>query len=309
MSRNYPIIALNAAAFATEVTAVASAYPAAANLFGPIPAAIAMTATAITVYAGWYIAANHTDTEKRIIGAVVATLFSVATVVGIHSTSKLATSTAATAAATTADNLYESQEQQRIASLTAAEKERAATSKQKEPERWDSLNAQVTNLQTPTKRQASASQITQGMEEPSSAYAWGIASAFSILSPALLLLAWLFATRQQPANNLSTQQNQQHKQIELTPTNDPPTAFISGNNNPSTTDGDPLAALLDRMIAPTDDGNITAAAVSEQTGCTDRQARNAIRDAWHAGALEKDGAGNATRYRYAKQPTKLRSVK
>ncbi len=321
MKRNYPVITLNAAALATEATAAAIAYPAAANLFGAVPAAIAMTAAALIIYGGWYIAANQSDTEKRVVGAVIALLFSVATVIGIHSSAQLATSTAATTAATTADNLYTTQETQRINSLAAAEKERAATSKEKESARWDSLNRQVEGLQKPTPRQATASQITQGAGESSSFYQWGIAAAFTILSPALLLLSALF-TRQQPLNSAvdavdgacttaSTQQKQPVSILSFDAVDAPSTTPITAPTTPSgqsgTSVGDVLSLLSTRVVPVNSDGNITANNLRDVTACTERQSREAIRLAVKNGWLVKNGEGNSTRYTYPR--IALRSVK
>lgn len=321
MKRNYPVITLNVAALATEATAAAIAYPAAANLFGDFPAAVAMTSASLIIYGGWYIAANQTDTEKRVVGAVVALLFSVATVVGIHSSAQLATSTAATTAATTADNLYTTQETQRIVSLAAAEKERAATSKEKESARWDSLNVQVEELQKPTPRQATASQITQGAGEPSPFYQWGIAAVFAILSPALLLLSALF-TRQQPVNRAvdavdgacttaSTQQKQQSSTLSVdtvdAPSTTPPTASTTPVGQSDTSVGDVLSLLSTRFVPVNGDGNITVNSLRDMTDCTERQAREAIRLAVKNGWLIKNGEGNATRHTYPRMA--LRAVK
>lgn len=321
MKRNYPAITLNAAALATEATAAAIAYPAAANLFGAVPAGVAMTAVSLIVYGGWYIAANQADTEKRVVGAVVALLFSVATVVGIHSSAQLATSTAATTAATTADSLYTIQETQRITSLAAAEKERAATSKEKEAGRWDSLNTQIEELQKPTPRQATASQITQGAGEPSHFYQWGIAAVFAILSPALLLLSALF-TRQQSVNRAfdavdgacttaSTQQKQTVNILSVdavdAPSTTPPTAPTTPAGQSDTSVGDVLSLLSTRVVPVNNDGNITVNSLRDVTDCTERQAREAIRLAVKNGWLIKNGEGNATRYTYPRMA--LRAVK
>lgn len=192
---NYPALSLRALAGVTGITSAVAAYPVASDLFGAVPGAVVLASSAAAIYAGWHVVATSSDTDKRVVAGAVAGVFAVAMVAGIHNSAQLATATAATTAATEADKLYQDQEAARMAALSAVTAELRATQKSKYPGEYAVLQKQVDKLSTPTVRQATASQITQGLANTGGVYRWAVSSVFELVTPALLLLAGMFSRR------------------------------------------------------------------------------------------------------------------
>ena len=299
----YAPLTLRTIAAITSATSAAAAYPAAANLFGALPGGVMVASSAAAIYAGWHIVATSENTDHRIVSGVTAALFAGVMTVGIHSSGQLKTATTATSAATEADTLYMNQESTRMATLATVAAELRATQKSKYPAEYAALQAQVDKLSTPTVRTATATQ--EATASTGSIQQWIAASVFEIVTPALLLLAGMFSHRKQRDNTALTPVNsaltQEKQEVAIPALTDAPTALTADN----TALTDPLTALTRRSIAPTNDGFITAKQVISATNCTDRQARDAIKQATDDGILESAGTGNATRYRYAKQTLRV----
>ncbi|MEB4590531.1 hypothetical protein VSS37_06030 [Candidatus Thiothrix sp. Deng01] len=301
---NYPALSLRALAGVTGITSAVAAYPVASDLFGTIPGGVVLASSAAAIYAGWHVVATSSDTDKRVIASAVAGVFAVAMVAGIHNSAQLATATAATTAATEADRLYQEQETARMAALSAMTAELRATQKSKYPGEYAALQKQVDRLSTPTVRQATASQITQGLTDTGGVYRWAVSSVFELVTPALLLLAGMFSRRNPTATATATPQPFEVEEVEETATAPQPEAAVTAT--PTTTAPQPIDLLAEHAIAPNGEGNVTAAAIVAATGCTDWQAKDAMKKAAEQGILTKTGTGGATRYRYA---NKLRAVK
>ena len=184
-----------------------------------------------------------------------------------------------------------------MSTLATVAAELRATQKSKYPAEYAALQAQVDKLSTPTVRTATASQ--EATASTGSIYPWVAAGLLEVVSPVLLLLAGMFSHRKQRDNTALTQEKQE---VVISALTDAPTALTADN----TVLTDPLTALTRRSIAPTGEGFITAKQVISATNCTDRQARDAIKQATDDGILESIGSGNATRYHYS---NKLRIVK
>lgn len=308
----YIPIGLRTIALGGSIASTLAAFPAAAKLFGAAPGGFLLTATATIIYAGWHYAATTDNTDRRLIAGGIATVFAIAMTYGIATSADIKTGDNASLAAGKADTLYKQQEQARMATLTSVTAELRATSKTKFPTEYASLQKQVEQLSTPTQRTSSASQIVQGMSHASSLYQWGIAATFEIVTLALLLLAGFFTSRQPastlptPASTLTTTPPTQEKQalepIAISEPETPSTTLTTTVNNPAN-------LLATRQIQPNSDGFITASAIAEATGCTDRQARDAIKTAHQQGWLIKTGEGGATRYSYPTQQRPLWRVK
>lgn len=309
---DYPAATLRAIAGVTSITSAVAAYPVAANLFGAVPGAVVLASSAAAIYTGWHVVATSADTDKRVAAGVLAGAFAMTMVAGIHASADLQTAASATSAAKAADALYLSQEQSRMATLADVTAELRATSKARNPAEYADLQAQVDKLSVTTVRQATASQVTNGLFA-GGWYSWAVASVFEVVTPALLLLAGMVGRRKQghvnavnaPVNAVNSVLTQENQQLAITPE----TGVNSTVNTPvnaELTPVDPLTALVNRAVTPTTDGYITAEQVVNGVNCTIRQARTAIAKAVDQGALTKTGAGNATRYRYAPQ---LRAVK
>ena len=314
----YAPLTLRTIAAITSATSAAAAYPAAANLFGMLPGGVMVASSAAAIYAGWHIVATSDNTDHRIVSGVTAALFAGVMTVGIHSSGELKTATQATSAANEADTLYMNQESTRMATLATLAAELRVTQKSKYPAEYAALQAQVDKLSTPTVRTATASQ--EATASTGSIQQWIAASVFEIVTPALLLLAGMFSHRKQRDNTVLTPVNsaltQEKQAVTFSALTDPLTALTADNtaltdpltaltaDNTALTD--PLTALTRRSIEPTSEGFITAKQVSSATNCTDRQARDAIKQAAEDGILESIGSGNATRYRYS---NKLRVIK
>lgn len=305
------------------IGAAMTALPAATQLHGDLGYTVFGFASVIAL--AWHYVGMETGTSDRArlqtAGAIlVALAFSGVELYGVIESGKIKPATEAATAAKSTDDLYTQQEQERMATLKSLRDELRSTSKREFPGEYARLQDQIDANAAPLPRNASATQIANGLQQPASRYNLAFAVMMVLIAPALMLLAG-FIERQRPVNTASTalttaltSQNQQHTETQLTPVNALSTQSVNAvntastaDNSLSTDDNSPLTALLDREITPTEAGLITAAIIAAQTGCTERQARAVIRDAWHAGALEKEGDGNATRYRYAK-PT-LRAVK
>ncbi|MEN9503964.1 MAG: hypothetical protein RI964_3249 [Pseudomonadota bacterium] len=303
MSKYAPLTLRTIAAVAS-VSSAAAAYPAAANLFGMIPGGVMVASSSAVIFAGWHIVATSDNTDNRIVSGVTAALFASVMTVGIHSSGELKTATQASSTANTADTLYMNQESTRMATLATVAAELRATSKTKNPDQYDKLQAQIDKLSTPTVCTATATQTATA--STGSIYPWVVAGLLEVVSPALLLLAGMFSHRKQRDNTALTPVNSaltQQKQVDTIPALTDPLTALTADNTALT---DPLTALTRRSIEPTSEGYITAKQVISATNCTDRQAREAIKQASDAGILESVGSGNATRYRYN---NKLRIVK
>lgn len=305
--------ALRGIAGVTSATSAIAAYPIASELFGLAAGSVVVASSAATIYAGWHFVGTEKDTTdqgiiKRVGAGVIASAFAVAMVVGIHASADLSQATTATSAASDADKLYAQQEQARINALTSLSAELRATQKSKYPAEYAALQSQVEKLSTPTPRQATATQITQGIGTTSTLYRWGVASVFELVTPALLLLAGLFSRRQKvdAVDTLSTQSKQLVNSIKLTAPTIPPTPPLPPivDTFTGTTD-DILAQLSARTIPANDDDYITVNAIRAVTNCTERQAREAIRLAVQNHYLIKAGEGNASRYYYPKQSLRI----
>lgn len=294
--------ALRITAAISSITSAAAAYPVAASMFGMLAGGVIVSSSAAVIYAGWHYVGTETATDqlsiiKRVGAGLAASLFAVGMVAGIYTSASQSVALTTQSTAQAADALYQQQETSRIKTLEALTQELALTSKKNNPAEYARLQDQISKLSTPTERTSTATENASSEIPP--AYKWGIAATFEVVTPALLLLAGLFSRRRQPVNTVDNTVNSVN--------NSSTTASTVVNSDDDTT-FDILTHLLDRQITPTRDGLITAAVVSNQTGCTDRQARTAIQDAYHAGALTKEGNGNASRYRY--QPiNQLRIVK
>lgn len=316
---NYPAFSLRVLAGVASITSAVAAYPIAANLFGAVPGAVVLASSAAAIYAGWHVVATSSDTDKRVAAGAVAGLFAATMVAGIHASADLQTSASATSAAKSADALYLSQEQSRMATLADVTAELRATSKAKHPAEYADLQAQVDKLSTQTTRQATAEQVTNGLFA-GGWYSWAVASVFEVVTPALLLLAGMVGRRAtkgnqgQPAtvahesegqpkgNQGATQQNQA-----VSDEGQPQGQLRAIQGQPVTVaEVAPADALVARQVALDDDGNVTVSALVALTGCTPKQARTAFAKAVEQGILTKTGKGGATRYRYA---NKLRAIK
>lgn len=301
-TRNLTPTALRGIAGITSVTSAIAAYPIAADLFGMVAGGVMVASSAAVIYAGWHYVGTETDTSdngimKRIGAGVMASAFAVAMVAGIHASADLSHATTATSAAAEADKLYSEQEAARMSALASMTAELRDTQKSKYPAEYASLQKQVEKLSAPTPRTATASQITQGLGTASTAYQWGVASVFEVVTPALLVLAGMFSRRKRVDVGL-TQGVSKVVDVQTTPDNPLTT--------PSTLENNPVTLLATRQIQPNTEGFITASAVMDATGCTDRQARDAIKTAHQQDYLTKTGEGGATRYTYK---TTLRAVK
>ncbi len=293
--------ALRTIAGVTSATSAIAAYPVAADLFGMVAGGVVVASSAAAIYAGWHYVGTETDTSdtgimKRIGAGVIASVFAVAMVAGIHASANLQAGTQATTAAADSDRLYEQQEQARMSALGLVTAELRATSKSKYPGEYANLQKQVDKLSVPTPRQATASQITQATFETSPAYRWGVASVFEVVTPALLVLAGMFARRKRVIAEVANP---------ATPVVDTP---ATAQTTPLTPENNPVTLLASREIQPNNEGFITASVVMASTGCTDGQARAAIKTAHQQGYLTKTGEGGATRYSYPKTAT-LRAIK
>ncbi|MBO0613693.1 hypothetical protein [Thiothrix fructosivorans] len=307
----YAPLTLRAIAAITSATSAAAAYPAASNLFGMLPGGVMVASSAAVIFGGWHIVATSGDTDHRIVSGVTAALFAGVMTVGIHSSGQLKTATQATSTAEQADTLYMNQESTRMATLATVAAELRATQKSKYPAEYAALQAQVDKLSTPAVRTPTASQ--EATATTGSIQQWIAASVFEIVTPALLLLAGMFSHRKQRDNTALTPVNsaltQEKQEVVISALTDPLTALTDDNTALTAADNeltDPLTALTRRSIEPTSEGFITAKQVISATNCTDRQARDAIKQATDDGILESIGSGNATRYRYS---NKLRIVK
>ena len=290
--------ALRITAAISSITSAAAAYPVAASMFGMLAGGVIVTSSAAVIYAGWHYVGTETATDqlsisKRVGAGLAASVFAIGMVAGIYTSASQVTASTTQTAAQAADELYIQQEASRIKTLSSLTQELSLTNKKNNPTEYARLEEQVSKLSEPTARTLTATEKVS-IEIPA-AYKWGIAATFEVVTPALLLLAGLFSRRRQPVNTVNSVNNSS-------------TTVTTAVNSDDDSTFDILTHLLDRQITPTRDGLITAAVVSNQTGCTDRQARTAIQDAYHAGALTKEGNGNASRYRY--QPiNQLRIVK
>ena len=306
----YAPLTLRTIAAITSATSAAAAYPAAANLFGMFPGGVMVASSAAAIYAGWHIVATSEDTDHRIVSGVTAALFAVGMVAGIHNSADLKESAASHSTAIEADTLYQNQESTRMATLATVAAELRATQKSKYPAEYERLQAQMQTLTTPTARTVTATQAATF--ESSGVYRWALSSVFEIVTPALLLLAGMFTrqlpvnSRQLPVNSVSTQEKQPLIESALTPQLTALTPVNSEVDEVLTASTAPLTALTRRQIEPSTEGYVTASAVVSITGCTDRQARQALKDATDENILERTGEGNATRYQYS---NKLRVIK
>ena len=308
-TRNLTPTALRGIAGITSVTSAIAAYPIAADLFGMVAGGVMVASSAAVIYAGWHYVGTETDTSdngimKRIGAGVMASAFAVAMVAGIHASADLSHATTATSAAAEADKLYSEQEAARMSALASMTAELRDTQKSKYPAEYASLQKQVEKLSTPTPRTATASQITQGLGTASTAYQWGVASVFEVVTPALLLLAGMFSRRNPKL--LITEAST------IPATLSTPTATLDRNPQPLAVEevektATPYELLKAMRVKPDLNGFVTVAMIRAAAfGCTDWQAREAIKEAHAMGILDKSGEGGATRYTYK---TTLRAVK
>lgn len=307
-SNKYAPLALRVVAAVTSATSAAAAYPAAANLFGMFPGGVMVASSAAAIYAGWHIVATSENTDHRIVSGAMASVFAVAMVAGIHTSSELKTATHATSAATEADTLYMNQESTRMATLATVAAELRATQKSKYPAEYAALQAQVDKLSTPTPRVETATQTATATT--GGIYPWVVAGLLEVVSPALLLLAGMFRRNSKlliqetstPVSTLSTQTS--------TPDRYPlPLAVeaVEEAATPTATPSTPYELLAAMQVREEPNGFVTVAMIRAAAfGCTEWQAKQAIKEAWAAGILEKSGEGGSTRYRYS---NKLRIVK
>ena len=293
----YITLGLRTLAIAGSVASIVAAYPAASQNFGIVPGAFILTASAVIIYAGWSYVSTSENTDRKLMSGSLAAIFSAAMIYGIHTSAELTVSASSEKSAEASDNLYASQEQARISTLASVTAELRATSKTKFPAEYATLQSQVDKLSSPTNRTATASQIVQGTATASSLYKWALAASFEIVTVSLLFLAGLFtATRTATANELTATEAQ------LTDTTNELTATEA---QPIETTADPLDLLTRREITQTAEGHVTASSVSDKTGCTAWQAKDAIRKATAQGVLTRTGKGNAVRYTYTKQPLRI----
>lgn len=323
---------LRLAAIGTSATSAAAAYPIASEMFGPIAGGVIVFSCATVIFAGWHVVGNPSerdasdpdaktkDIAKRALGAVIAASFATAMVAGIHASASQPELSIKADSATASDVLYRQQEGSRISTLGKLTEELRVTSKRNNPDEYARLQDQIERMSTPTPRQKTSSEQVPGTA--SSIYSWAIASAFEIVTPALLLLAGMFSKRRLPALTTAAgavakpvdavasavAANQQViDSIELTqlPKQLPPSTGVSGVR---VTADDIQEALSARQVGVNADDNVTAAAIEQHTGCTSRQARTAIANAVSNGYLTKTGSGGSTRYSYS-LPANIRRIK
>ncbi|UJS23515.1 hypothetical protein [Thiothrix winogradskyi] len=305
-SNKYAPLTLRIVAAITSATSAAAAYPAAANLFGMFPGGVMVASSAAAIYAGWHIVATSENTDHRIVSGAMASVFAVAMVAGIHTSSELKTATHTTSAATEADTLYMNQESTRMATLATVAAELRATQKSKYPAEYAALQAQVDKLSTPTPRVETATQTATATT--GGIYPWVVAGLLEVVSPALLLLAGMFRRNSKlliqetstPVSTLSTQT--------ATPDRYPlPLAVEEVEAAATPVISTPYELLAAMQVREDPNGFVTVAMIRAAAfGCTEWQAKQAIKEAWAAGILEKSGEGGSTRYRYS---NKLRIVK
>lgn len=323
---------LRLAAIGTSATSAAAAYPIASEMFGPIAGGVIVFSCATVIFAGWHVVgspseidasdpdAKTKDIAKRLLGAAIAATFATAMVAGIHASASQPEVSTKAESANAADVLYRQQEGSRISTLGKLTEELRVTSKARNPEEYAKLQEQIASLSVPTARQKTSSE--QAIGAVSSTYSWAIASAFEIVTPALLVLAGLFSGRRQTLTAAATKAvdapvdavakavatNQQViDSIELTqlPKQLPPSTQAVGVR---VTADDIQEALSARQVGVNADDNVTAAAIEQHTGCTSRQARTAIANAVSNGYLTKTGSGGSTRYSYS-LPANIRRIK
>ncbi len=330
-----PLI-LRGIAVVTSATSAVAAYPVASSMFGMVAGGVIVTASAAAVYGGWHYVGTEPGTHleswlKRTGAGTVAGLFSVGLVAGIYVSATQQTDLTNQQAAKQSDALYQEQEQSRIRNLDKLTQELRDTSKKNHPEEYRRLQEEISKLSNPLPRTQTATQKNTAAVPV--AYKWGIASAFEIVTPALLILAGLFSRRREekkqqltavapgvvqavaPVDQGQQPQPQVIDNIELPQLTERATPTATPGN-PATTapepddDPDPIGIIAQRGIPTNDEGCVTAAALESQIGCTNKQARLAIAEAVTHGYLIKTGKGGATRYRYPTlNQTTLWSVK
>ncbi len=295
---------LRLVAAGTSIASAVAAYPAVAALTNELVAGAAVTASAAIIFAGWHYVGTEEGTDdnaawRRLIAGAGSTAFAAAMVLGIYASGELKLDTRNAVTRQAHDALYEQQEQSRMAALEKLTQELRDTSKKNNPHEYARLQEQIKASSIPTPRQHGSS--LSGDAVPVE-YKWIAAGIFEIATPVLLILAGFFGRRDKNGELPPVAQGQQPANSGATT----PTTPVNPDYDP-----DPVGKIAEQRIAANDDGCVTAAAVEQQTGCTNKQARAAIAEAVSHGYLVKTGTGGGTRYYYpnAAQTTLLWRVK
>ncbi|WP_020396671.1 hypothetical protein [Thiolinea disciformis] len=306
--------ALRITAAISSITSAAAAYPVAASMFGTLAGGVIVTSSAAVIYAGWHYVGTETATDqlsiiKRVGAGLAASIFAVGMVAGIYTSASQSVALTTQTNAKAADALYEQQEASRIKTLETLTQELSLTSKKNNPAEYTRLQDQISKLSTPTERTFTATE--KASSQIPAAYKWGIAATFEVVTPALLLLAGLFARRRSVDKQLTAVDRVDAASTTPSTLRQPQQeATLSQDAEQLEQANCLLDALADQKIRVNKEGCITAAALEESQHCTNRQARAAISAAVEHGYLIKEGEGGATRYRYPnRQQTTLWRVK
>lgn len=289
---------LRGLAATTSGTSAFAAYPVASDMFGSMTGGVIVFASAAVIFAGWHYVGTEKGTDessllKRTGAGIVAVAFAAAMVAGIYASAQQQIGINTRQAAQQADTLYQQQETARIRNLDKLTEELRVTKKKTNPTEYARLQDEISRLSTPTPRTPTATQKSTMLVPVE--YKWAIASVFELITPALLILAGLFARRDEKTAGLIAvdHPDQPGDQLPINPDNDP----------------DPIDVIAERGIPANEEGHVTAANVVQFTRCSNRQARNAIAEAVTHGYLVKTGTGGATRYQYPQPQRLFRSVK
>lgn len=327
--------ALRVIAGITSGTSAVAAYPVANEMFGNITGGVLVASCAAVIFAGWHYVGTESEPANspqfnrsigyRLIAGTCATSFAIAMVAGIHISAERPMIASAAATANQAEALYNEQERSRMSNLSKLTDELRVTSKKKNPAEYTALQAQIDKLSTPGQKPILSEQNNNRIPKE---YSLAVAGVFEVVTPALLILAGLFGRRQVrqtsqlPATTTAINTVDQAFDTVVTPVDNNAQVIenieLTQYTAPSTATTDPVTkritaddiqeAIASKLVAANKDGNVTAAAVQQHTGCSARQARDAMPQAANNGYLSKSGVGNSTRYSYPKMAN-LRSVK
>ncbi|QLQ33210.1 MAG: hypothetical protein HZT40_18260 [Candidatus Thiothrix singaporensis] len=330
----YTVYTLRTLAAASSAASAVAASPAVLHLAGAVAGSLGLVCSSAITLAGWHIASTETNTDKRLIAGAVALAFAGAMAAGIHASGDLQTAQDATGAAQQADRLYQQQESSRMAALSAVTAELRATQKSKYPGEYAALQKQVDKLSTPSPRQATASQVTQGLADTGGVYRWAMAGMYEVFAPVLLLLAGMFSRRGHAGHATETTGHAHGHDVDTLPATQnlkasagagstlatlPATLAtdVDTDENDADTEGetyryaDPwktaLAGIRGRRVDTTEAGNVTRQAVMDYANCNKQDAVYAMGVSVQEGHLEKSGEGRNARYTYPEQA--LRAVK